>query len=227
MHSEPIVQSQESIRQLQQAFKEILPRILIHAEICFRHVICSQRRQDLVAETVGLAWKWFQSLSKRGKDAREFVSKLAAYASHAARAGRCVCRQLRASDVMSEKTQRQRGFRVESLPISTQRDLEEVYGKVRGQQRMDAFEERLHHNNQTPIPDQVAFRCDFPAWLGTRTQRDRMIIGDMIRNEGNGLLAAKYGISRGRVSQLRRSYRADWSRFTGESPIPRPCVPPA
>lgn len=27
----------------------------------------------------------------------------------------------------------------------------------------------LHDNTETPVPDQVAFRSDFPEWLSSRT----------------------------------------------------------
>jgi hypothetical protein len=90
-----------------------------------------------------------------------------------------------------------------------------VYG-ARGQREMDVFEQRLQHNLQTPVDEQVAFRCDLPAWLLTRTERDRRLIHDMAANERTLPLARKYGLSPARVSQLRREFHDDWERFTAD-----------
>jgi hypothetical protein len=43
---------------LHAAFLALLPRIERHARICFRHLGCPQGRDDAVAETVALAWRW-------------------------------------------------------------------------------------------------------------------------------------------------------------------------
>lgn len=74
----------------------------------------------------------------------------------------------------------------------------------------------MQHNTQTPPDEQVAFRMDFPAWLTTRTERDRRIIEVMSTNERTMNLSRKFGISPGRVSQLRRQYHEDWERFTAD-----------
>ena len=63
------------------------------------------------------------------------------------------------------------------------------------------------------MPDQVSFRLDWPAWLSTRTERDRRIIADMALSEQTKELAEKYGMSPGRISQLRRQYQDDWCLF--------------
>ncbi len=68
----------------------------------------------------------------------------------------------------------------------------------------------------TPPDEQAAFRIDFPAWLSTRTERDRRIINDMVVGERTQHLARRFGISPARISQLRREYHDDWRRFTDE-----------
>src|SRR5262245_169802 len=35
-------------------------------------------------------------------------------------------------------------------------------------------------------------------------------------------LAARYGTTQGRISQLRREFHDDWRRFTGEAPLTNP-----
>lgn len=199
--------------QLEAAFRSILPIVERHAKIYFRHVKCMDRKGDLVAEAVALSWKWFLALARRGKDATAFPTTLATYAARAVCCGRRLCGTLPAKDVMSVRAQRRFGFCVESLPASTRTSVENLHSVVHGQRELDAMEERLRDNTQTPVPDQVAFRADFPAWLRTLTERDRWIIQDMMRNERTKDLARKYRLTCGRISQMRRAFHEDWERF--------------
>lgn len=199
--------------QVEVAFRSILPVIERHARIYFRQVKCLDRKGDLVAEAVALSWKWFLALAQRGKDARTFPTALAGFAARAVCSGRRLCGVVPGKDVMSVRAQRRFGFTVESLPASTRTSMENLHSVVRGQQQLDAVEERLRDNTQTPIPDQVAFRSDFPAWLETLTERERRIIRDMIHNERTKDLARKYGLTAGRISQLRRAFHEDWEKF--------------
>ena len=203
-----------ALSELQTIFLTIQPRVFRHAKLYFRGVICAERRADCIAEAIALAWRWFLRLAERGKDARQFPSVLASFAVRAVRCGRRLCGQLRAKDVLSERAQQRHGFNIESLPSSTRTCFEEVYAGVRGQQRMDAFEERLKDNTQTPVPDQVQFRLDFPAWTKTRTRRDRRVIQDMSMGERTKCLAKKYKLSEGRISQMRSEFCQDWNAFT-------------
>ena len=69
-------------------FEAALPRIQRHARIYFRNVVCQHRKADLIAETLGLSWKWWIRLRERGKDPNAFVSTIATYAARAAKSGR-------------------------------------------------------------------------------------------------------------------------------------------
>lgn len=212
--------SQMSVSQLQAAFLGLRGRIIKHARIYFRDIRCSERRADCIAEVVALCWRWFCRLAKQGKDARQFPSVLATFAARQVCCGRRLCGQLRAKDVFSERAQRKGSFRVEALPVSTRTSHEELYGKIGAQRHLDEYEERLQDNLVSPIPDQVAFRCDFPAWLTTRTERDRRLIADMGRDERTKDLSHKYGLSQARVSQLRRQYYEDWQRYCADPAEP-------
>jgi hypothetical protein len=108
-------------------------------------------------------------------------------------------------------------FALESLPRSTRSCHELLYGRPRGQGLLDGFEERLRDNTVTPPEEQAIFRIDFPAWLCTRTDRERRIIQAMARNERTQDLSRAFGVSPGRISQLRREFHADWQRYTGEA----------
>ena len=195
-------------------FVAFLPRIDLHARIYFRF-LPHDHKEEAVAETVALAWRWFVRLAERGKDAAQFVSALASYAARAVLSGRRLCGQLPAKDVLSEVAQRRHGFTVQALPQSTRHPFDEVYMSVHGQRHIDALEEMLRDNTVTPPPDQAAFRIDFAAWRRTRTERDRRLMADLMLGERTSHVSRKYGITAGRVSQLRREFHDDWVRYSG------------
>jgi hypothetical protein len=144
-------------------FLAMLPKIQMHARIYFRGVKCPDQKAERIAETIALAWKWYRSLVERGKDATQFPVAFAFMVTKAVRSGRRLCGQEKAKDVMSPVAQRRHGFNIEPLRSSTARSIEILYGTVNGQQDQDAFEERLRDNTVTSVPDQPAFRIDFPA----------------------------------------------------------------
>jgi DNA-directed RNA polymerase specialized sigma24 family protein len=200
---------------LQSHFLEIMPRVETHARIYFRHLRCPGRRDDAVAETVAVAWKWFLHAAQKGKDARSFASALATLAARHVRSGRRLCGQEGAGDAMSPVAHRRRGFGVEPLaPPECYRGS--LYSDPGGQGRIDAFEERLRDDAVSPVPEQAAFRIDYPAWLSRLGGRDRAVVGDMTLDLGTAELAARHSVSPGRISQLRRELHRDWRAFHGE-----------
>jgi len=205
-----------STNQLQAAFLALLPRIRMHGRVFFRHLKCPDKREDAIAEMVALSWRWFLRLVQQGKDPAQFPSTLATFAARAVQCGRRLARMERPRDVLSPRAQQRHGFQVESLPLSTRTSFENLYSVPRGQQRQDVFEERLRDNTVTPVPDQVSFRLDFPAWLQTRTYRDRRVIEDLMAGERTMDVADKHGLTAGRISQLRRDFMEDWQHFTGD-----------
>ena len=212
---------------LQARFLAILPRIERHGRCYFRHVKCPLQQVELLAEMRGVCWQWFIRLVRRGKGVTAFVSALATYAARAVHSGRRVCGHERAKDVLSPVARRRHGFRVEPLPVSTRSPYEDLYATTLGQALQDAYEERLRDNTLTPVPDQAAFRIDFPAWLATLTGRERRLIRAMARNERTKDLSRAFELSPGRISQLRRAFHDDWLRYHGEEvSAPKPANKP-
>jgi len=185
------------------AFLTILPRIELHGQVVFRTVRCPHRKEELIAEMTALTWLWFIRLVQQGKDPTRFASALAGYAATAVRAGRRLCGIERAKDVLSSRAQHRQGFNVLSLPQASTLAC-------------TPLDEALHDNRRSSVPDQVCFRIDFPSWLGTRTERDRRVIQDLMLGERALDVADKYGLSPARISQLRREFLLDWELFCGE-----------
>ena len=68
-------------------------------------------------------------------------------------------------------------------------------------------------DDRTPVPDQVAFRLDFPAWLASLSERDREVAEEMAAGETTKDLARRFRISPARVSQLRTEFKDKWESF--------------
>jgi hypothetical protein len=151
---------------------------------------------------LALTWKWYLRLADRGKHAIDFVTTLAFYAARSVGSGRRLCCREKPNDVLSPLAQRQHGFAVSSIP-----------------NRRSAFDEALHDNVHSAVIDQVAFRCDFPAWRHTRSERDRRLIDELMIGERPRDVARRHGLSLGRVSQLRGEFYSDWEKFSnGQEP---------
>jgi hypothetical protein len=192
---------------VQQAFLAVLPRIALHARIQFRNLRCPHHKEDAVSEAVALAWCWFARLVRRGKDPLDFISILATYASSHVRAGRRLCGQERARDVLSPVAQARHGFAVAPLPNGSS-----MCGNV--------FDESLADNTQTPPEEQAAFRLDFPRWRLRQCERNRLVLDDLMLGERPLDVARRHNLSPSRISQMRREFHDDWMSFCGEQSQP-------
>jgi hypothetical protein len=183
----------------------VLPKVLSHGRVYFRHLRSAELKEEYVAEMIALTWKWHLRLAERGKDATRFPTALATFAARAVRCGRRLAGMDRAKDVLSPSAQRRHGFLVSALPeVSTLSD--------------NPLSEALHDNTRTPPDEQCAFRIDFPAWRATHAERDRRVLDDLMLGERTLDVAGKYGLSPGRVSQLRRQFHDDWEFFCAAPP---------
>jgi hypothetical protein len=185
---------------LHAGFLALLPRISLHARVCFRHLKCPHQKEDAIAEAIALAWKWYVRLQERGKDAAGFPSVLAVFAVRRVRSWRRLCSKESSKDVLTRSAQVRHGFTVAPLPT----------GSRLGD---NVFDQAIQDNMQTPVPEQVCFRCDFPSWQGTRSERDRRLIDDLMIGERTGDVARKHGLSPARIAQMRREFHDDWERF--------------
>lgn len=185
-------------------FLTIYPQVLRHAHFVFRSLKDFNRFEDCVQETLCLCWLWCCRLWEQGKDAREFPTTLASYATRHVRSGRSfVGRKTYRSDALSPLAQAIHGFLTQALP-----GVEAQAGSP--------WQAALQDNTQSSVDEQAAFRIDFPAWLGTLSDRNRSVAEDMAIGDTTLELSSRYGLSAGRVSQLRTEFCRDWRSFTGE-----------
>jgi len=63
----------------------------------------------------------------------------------------------------------------------------------------------------------VQFRCDFPAWKHRLPVKKRQLVDGLILGHRSKDLAVAFGLSEGRISQLRTEFYLDYSLFCGGS----------
>ena len=180
-------------------FLTLKPAIELHAQVAFRHLPANDR-EEAIAEAVAAAFQSFSSLTRRGKDPSQFPSMLATRAVQHVFNCRRVGTALNSRDVFSRLARRRDGFQLHSL-----------------HQEDGDWTEALVDDTQTPVPDQVSFRCDFPGWLRTLTARDCRLVNLLAMGHSTNLMATTFGISPARISQLRRELHDWWQVFLGES----------
>ncbi len=184
-------------------FLAIYPQILRHAFFAFRGVKDPGRFDDCVQETLALCWLWSCRLLEKGKDARDFPTTLASYATRHVRSGRRFAGgKLGLKDALNPVAQAAHGFTTQSLP-----EHQNAAGPA-------AWMEQLVDQPSSRVAELAAFRIDFPAWLASLSDRNRRIAEDLAGGESTQDLARQHRLSPGRISQMRRELNADWREFT-------------
>jgi hypothetical protein len=79
----------------------------------------------------------------------------------------------------------------------------------------DGIEHALRDNTRTTVPDQVQFRCDFPAWKQRLTVKNRHLVDRLEMGHRTKDLALEFGRSEGRISQLPKEFYTDYLLFGG------------
>ena len=193
----------------QSSFLQVLPVVQQHAKIRFRR-LTAERREEAIQETIAAACAIYQLAVAQGKLNVVHPGSLAVFAVRHTRTGRHVGgSQNAARDVMSPSCQRRHGIQVVSF--DHHRFPASLRDATNGWKRI-AVEDR-----KANIPDLSAFRIDFSAWLGSLTRRDRGIISALASGETTQAVAEQFGLSEGRVSQLRRKFETLWRSFQGEA----------
>jgi hypothetical protein len=201
MSSSDSVPPDSSTRDLAgRAFLTILPIVRGIACNHFRDVCCPARRDDLVAEVIGLAFTWCRRLVACGRDPTAFPVALARLAVRAAACGRRVAGQERVNDVLSAACRRRHGFKVEPLPAGSPDVAPEIADALTG-------------HTKAPVPAQVQFRVDFGDWLGGLSEARRRITCRLAAGHRTQDVAAEFSLTPARISQMRTELRDNYLSF--------------
>lgn len=190
----------------QASFLELLPSIERHARHAFRH-LRPEAQEDAITEAIAAATVAYARLHELGKQDLAYPAVLAQYAARQVRSGRQVGGQMNSRDVLSRVAQRRRGFSVAH------------FHDVPSEQ--PSWEQAVLHDTRSASPaDVAAFRLDFRNWLVGLPKRLREIALALAAGDRTGEVARQFGLSDGRVSQLRRALHDAWLAFQGEALLP-------
>ncbi len=181
-------------------FLSMLPQILRHASYSFRS-LHGDARQDAIAEVIANCVVAFKALVRRGKMDIAYPTVLARYATAQVADGRRVGSSLNVHEVLSGYAQRNKGFKVESLDHFDEEENQWQEAVVQDTRSSSVF-------------DTVAFRCDFADFLDHLPRRNRRIAQFLSLGNRTRDAAHKFGVSEGRVSQVRRELAESWKAFT-------------
>jgi hypothetical protein len=185
---------------LHQQFLELLPSIHRQAAFSFRR-LGLDAREEAVQEAIAHAFAAFTRLVRLDKLDLAYAAPLARFAVARVRDGRSVGSRLNADDVMATWCQKRRKISIESL------DQYEERG---------GWREVLVEDGTASPADIATSRIDFSCWLESLSGRDRRLAEILATGEKTRAAARRFGISAGRVSQMRRKLHEAWQRFQGE-----------
>lgn len=176
----------------------MLPRIENHARFHFRG-LKGEAQDEAVQEVVCHACQAYSQLVTQDRAEVATWSSLAKFAMKRYRAGRRVGGSLNVNDICSVHCHRQKGVQVQSL---RQWDSQ-------GQE----WTEILVEDKKSTPAEIAAARVDYPSFLATLSPRDRRITQRLATGESTGEVANRFGISPGRISQLRKELKRAWDEF--------------
>jgi hypothetical protein len=185
----------------QQRFLNLLPLLQRALRYRFRQLRQDERAES-VQEAIAIAWIMYARLAESGREHQACPTALARYAAARVRSGRRAVGAKGRHDVMSAFCRRRFGVQLERL---------EPHFKV-----TNAWQEILVDDRRATPADLAAMRVDFRSWLDSLTARKRQLAKMLSLGEPTHRVARAFGLSRGRISQLRKELKASWEHFQSE-----------
>ena len=180
----------------QTRFVTMLPEIQQRLRQAFRH-LDAEAREDSIEEAIVHSLLSYSRLHERGRAESASPSSLAWYATLQVKRGRLAGSRMNGKEPLSRYAQLGNGIRIEQMQGNW----------------IDAMVE----DKRASVTDQVAAKMDVGAWFATLTKRMKEIAKDLAFGFTTSEVAMKYGVSSGRVSQLRRTLEESWAAFQQEA----------
>ena len=180
---------------LAEALHKIAPlHCSLHARFLFKH-LPAEAAEEAVQEAVATAFVAYARLVSLGKEDSTCAAPLTRYAVRRTRSGRTTAGSVNINDVTSQWCQCRRGIRRESLD----------------QQAATCGLREIVVEDRRATPAEIAItRIDFQAWLCSLPHRLREIAEVLATGEGTKQAARRFGLTAGRISQLRRELHRSW-----------------
>lgn len=184
-----------------EVFLRVLPAVRLHARITFRH-LDPEAKAEAVQNSICNACAAVARLAELNKLDLVYPTVVARFAVSQTRDGRMLGRPLNCKDISSTYCQRAKGVVMERLDMY---DVED-----------DAWREIVIEDRHAGPAEVVRVRLDFDAWLRSLPRRNRRIARFLALGNRTGDAARKFGVSEGRISQLRTELKRAWDDFVGE-----------
>ena len=181
-----------------QRFERMLPAIRRQALRRLRR-LDPTAREEMLAEVVALAYEMFVALARRGRTDSAYATPLATYACRQALGGRHLGTPLNVNDVTSAYCRRRKGVQVQRLD--------------RFDRETGGWQEVLVEDRTANPADLAAMRIDFGEWIASLSRRQRRIAQALATGERTSRVARRFGVSAGRISQVRRELQQSWAVF--------------
>jgi len=179
-------------------FLEILPQIRRQARIAFQ-AAKPEAQAELITEVVANAFVAFARLAERGLAELAYPTPLANFAVRQVRAGRCVGTKLNVRDVSSRYAQLAKQIVVERI---------DRFDHERGE-----WCEALIEDRSAGPAEIAASRIDVGDWFKSLSRGKRKIAQALARGETTSSVARMFGLTDGRISQLRQELKRSWELF--------------
>jgi len=192
---------------LHRSFLKSLPKIMSVAGYAFRKHRFDER-EERIAETVAWTWALFVRARRHGKDASEFPTALAKFAVKHVRNGRLFGQSRNSTELYTALSSSENRLCLVSL--------DELEPQTRA-----PWKEILVESRAFSPADAAAARMDVNAWLDSLTSRDRRLAERLATGEQTGRIAHAFGLTPGRISQLRDEFRRSWETFQSQGDFDR------
>ena len=183
-----------------QGFLRMLPTIVTHAKIAFRH-LRPEARSEAVQEVVANCCRAYARLVELGKVSLAFPNVLARFGVKQVKDHRKVGGSLNIGDVLGKYCQTRKAVVVERLD---RRDKDDE----------NAWYEILVEDKHAGPADTACVRLDFESWLASLPGRHRRIAQYLSLGNRTSDAASKFRVSAGRISQVRAELAKSWQAYT-------------
>ena len=185
----------------QASFLKLLPQINQRLKHAFRSLDPASKDEAMQSAIV-LCLCSYARLYARQRAHAASASTLVFYAVKQVKSGRPAGGRMNVREPLSLYAQLRRDIKVQ--PLHT---FEPGTGTWIGD---------LVDSKRASVADVVAIRLDSRNWLATLSLRTRSIAADLAQGFSTSEVAGKYGVSAGRISQLRRELERSWHDFQHE-----------
>jgi hypothetical protein len=180
----------------QSNFVAMLPLIEQKLRLAFCR-LDPEAREDAIEEGIVHSLLAYVRLDKQGRADVATPSSLAWYSSRHVKRGRPTSGRMNGKEPLSRYGQISNEIEVERQPSNW----------------IDAIVE----DKRAAVADQVAAKMDVGDWFATLTNRMKEIAKDLAFGCSTSEVAKRYGVTAGRISQLRRALEESWVEFQQEA----------